>query len=203
MTIRICTYVKAVKMNQTRHIFLMMMLGIASAALIVGTCDSEEVRDLPLKLDQVEGSLTAAALRLGYPMQFVIKQPCLPEYAECHYDAGFDVTIGVLMLERPKVHQLEVSTDSGHAEFRGVETFERFQQVCAVIVSAVRKSWPKSKIQKIAGDMAVQLDASEGKCIKEDGLEFYGDRYTHEFTTDPGKAYYTCGVVPNISNPCN
>ena len=159
MTIRICTYVKAVKMNQTRHIFLMMMLGIASAALIAGKADSEEVENLPLMLDQVEGSLTAAALRLG--------------------------------------------TDSGHAEFRGVETFERFQQVCAVIVSAVRKSWPKSKIQKIAGDMAVQLDASEGKCIKEDGLEFYGDRYTHEFTTDPGKAYYTCGVVPNISNPCN
>jgi hypothetical protein len=72
-----------------------------------------------------------------------------------------------------------------------------------VIVSAVRKNWPKSKIQKIADDMAAQLDGSEGKCIKEDGLEFYGDRYTHGFTTDPGKAYYTCGVVPNISNPCN
>jgi len=65
MTIRICTYVNAVKMNQTRHTFLMMMLGIASAAPIVGVTDSEEVRDLPLKLDQVEGSLTAAPLRLG------------------------------------------------------------------------------------------------------------------------------------------
>lgn len=181
----------------------MIVLGIASAALIVGTCDSEEIRDLPLKLDQVEGGLTAAALRLGYPLQFVIKQPCHPEYAECHYDAGFDVTIGVLMLQRPNVHMLEASMDSGHAEFRGAETFERFQQVCAVIVSAVRKSWPKSKIQKIAGDMTVQLDDSEGKCIKEDGLEFYGERHPHEFTTDPGKAYYICGVVPNISNPCN
>jgi hypothetical protein len=145
----------------------MMMLGIASAALIAGKADSEEVENLPLMLDQVEGSLTAAALRLSYPIRFVIKQPCLPEYAECHYDAGFDVTIGVLMLERPKVHQLEVSTDSGHAEFRGVETFERFQQVCAVIVSAVRKSWPKSKIQKIAGDMAVQLDLRKGNASKK------------------------------------
>jgi hypothetical protein len=99
-------------MNQTRHKFLMVMLGFASAALTVGIAHSEEVRNLPLKLDQVEGSLTAAALRLGYPLQFVIKQPCLPEYMECHYDAGFDVTIGVLMLERPNVSQLEASMDS-------------------------------------------------------------------------------------------
>jgi hypothetical protein len=100
-------------MNQTRHIFLMMVLGIASAAAIVGIADSKEDTNLPLMLDQVEGSLTAAAVRLGYPLQFVIKQPCLPEYVVCHYDAGFDVTIGVLMLERPNVSQLEASMDSG------------------------------------------------------------------------------------------
>ena len=79
------------------------------------------------------------------------------------------------------------SIDSGRAQFRGIETFKRFQQVCAVLVSAVHKGWPKSKIRKIASDMTVQLDGSEGKCIKEDGLEFYGERRPHEFTTNPGK----------------
>ncbi len=179
--------------NASGQIVALIIATSISFSLSIEECRAET--GINLKLNQVEGALITAALRLGYPLHPVMQQPCLPQHIACHYEIGSDVTISFEMNPQPDVYMIYANFTSWHAAFEGTKTFSKFRQACEVIVAAVRKDWPVAKIKKIASDMTIQLSGSKGKRFKEDGLEFSGEKHSPSISTNPGEAYYVCRVI--------